>query len=344
MPNVIKQIVKDGADGTQTIRMIVRDNERGPQGEKGETGTAAIISAGQAYSVPADHQPAVINTGSSTDAVFDFYIPRGEKGEPGNDGAFYYKAGTGIRITDNNVINATGEAEAAWGGIIGDINDQTDLINLIDSKDAVWGNITGDINDQTDLASYIAQISPKNVWYGTCSTAEGTLIKEVTITEDFEYTIGDLVIVHFDNKESASSGVSIKIDNTFYTVISLPWSASSNQLFVCGQNNTMQNILEIAASTSDYGITKLYDGHNSSSTSLAATANSVKGVYDAIPTVNDSTISFTNNGAAVDSFTTNASSNKTIDFSAPVITMTTTDPGEGVALAENNFIAVYTAS
>lgn len=33
-----------------------------------------------------------------------------------------------------------------------------------------------------------------------------------------------------------------------------------------------------------------------------------------------------------------------VDSVAPTITMTTTDPGEGVALAENNFIAVYSAS
>lgn len=30
--------------------------------------------------------------------------------------------------------------------------------------------------------------------------------------------------------------------------------------------------------------------------------------------------------------------------SVPVITMTTTDPGEGAPLAANNFIAVYSAS
>lgn len=60
-----------------------------------------------------------------------------------------------------------------------------------------------------------------------------------------------------------------------------------------------------------------------------------------IPTVNNSTITITNNGSTVDSFTTNASTGKTIALSAPVITMQTTDPGEGVALAANNFIAVY---
>ena len=125
--NVIKQIV---GDGEQSIKMIVRDNERGPQGEQGEPGVAATITAGQAYSVPSNQQPSVQNTGTSSAAVFDFYIPKGEKGEPGTDGkdgAIHYTAGVGITITDENVINATGEVVAAWGGILGDIADQTDL-------------------------------------------------------------------------------------------------------------------------------------------------------------------------------------------------------------------------
>lgn len=84
--NVIKQIVKDGDYGSQTIKMIVKDNERGPQGEKGDTGEAATITAGQAYSVPTTSSPAVINTGTSTNAVFDFYIPKGETGATGAQG------------------------------------------------------------------------------------------------------------------------------------------------------------------------------------------------------------------------------------------------------------------
>lgn len=79
MPNVIKQIVKNG----NVIKMTVRENERGPQGEKGDTGMAAIITAGNAYSVAAGQSPAVINTGTSSAAVFDFYIPKGDKGDTG---------------------------------------------------------------------------------------------------------------------------------------------------------------------------------------------------------------------------------------------------------------------
>lgn len=129
MSSVIHMDVQEGLAGEQTIIMNVHENERGPQGEQGEQGEAATITAGNAYTVSADSQPAVMNTGTKQDAVFDFYIPRGLKGDPGKDGSIQYKAGKGIRITDDNVIYATGGGGGggAWGEIEGNIQDQTDL-------------------------------------------------------------------------------------------------------------------------------------------------------------------------------------------------------------------------
>ena len=62
-----------------------------------------------------------------------------------------------------------------------------------------------------------------------------------------------------------------------------------------------------------------------------------------IPTVNNATLTIQKNGTTVQTFTANASSNKTANIEVPVITMQTTDPGEGASLAANNFIAVYEA-
>ena len=86
MSSVIKQIVKDGQYGSQTIKMIVKSNERGPKGETGDTGPAATIEAGNAYSVGENNPPAVVNTGTASNAVFDFYIPKGERGNTGPQG------------------------------------------------------------------------------------------------------------------------------------------------------------------------------------------------------------------------------------------------------------------
>lgn len=140
--NVIKQIV-NGSGDSQTIKMVVKDNERGPQGEKGETGTAATITAGNAYTVPNGAQPAVMNTGSSSAAVFDFYIPKGDKGDKGDQGdpgVVQYTAGPGIKIK-NNVISVVGGGGGGGGA-------------------GIWGDIIGDIEDQTDLQEEFAKYSP----------------------------------------------------------------------------------------------------------------------------------------------------------------------------------------
>lgn len=214
--NLIKQIIKDGQYGVQTIKQIVRSNERGAQGVQGEQGEAATITAGEAYSVDSGAQPAVMNTGTTSNAVFDFYIP---KGENGLDGAIRYTAGTGIGITPENEIYATGEARTTWGSITGDLQDQEDLVTNIQ-----------------DVAS------------GAVETAEA-----YTDTQLEDYT-----------------------------------------------------------KTSD------------------------------LPQVNDGTLTITNNGSTLGTFTANSSTNQTVEVGAPVITMSSTDPGEGSPLEANHFIFVYT--
>lgn len=77
----------------------------------------------------------------------------------------------------------------------------------------------------------------------------------------------------------------------------------------------------------------------------AATLSTAKGYTDAkiatLPTVNNATLSIQVNGSSAATFTANASSNVTANLTVPVFTLTDTDPGEGAALAANNFIAVY---
>ena len=153
MANVIEQIVQPASFGTQVIEMTVRSNERGPQGEQGDPGQAATINAGAAYSIDYGQQPQVMNSGTSSNATFDFYIPEGKPG------AIHYTAGPGINITEDNRIEATGEAATYWGGLVGNMNNQTDLKNALDSKQA------------TLTAGTNITISPENVISATAYTA-----------------------------------------------------------------------------------------------------------------------------------------------------------------------------
>jgi hypothetical protein len=60
-----------------------------------------------------------------------------------------------------------------------------------------------------------------------------------------------------------------------------------------------------------------------------------------IPSPNNATLTIQKNGATVQTVTANSATNKTANITVPVITVQNTDPGEGVALAANHFIAVY---
>ena len=261
--NVIKQIVKDGQYGTQTIKMIVKDNERGPEGPKGDTGESATIAAGQAYTVPPNSSPAVINTGTATNAVFDFYIPKGDKGETGEqgpqgetgergmrglpgprgatgargkDGAIQYIAGTGIQITDGNVIQATGAAVATWGGIQGILNDQTDLVDALANKQDVLTAGGGITITGTTIS---ADIVPDDYFTAGAETSGSgsTLLLDNTIsaklanaqlngdTTQQTYTGKNKVDFTTITYSSANSGTGTREDGTF-TVTSSESGAS----------------------------------------------------------------------------------------------------------------------
>lgn len=60
-----------------------------------------------------------------------------------------------------------------------------------------------------------------------------------------------------------------------------------------------------------------------------------------IPTVNNATLTMQKNGTTVQTFSANASADKTVNFDIPTIHMTPNDPGEGFPLGQNEFIAVY---
>lgn len=201
MSNVIKQIVKEGQFGEQTIKMVVKDNERGPKGDTGAKGDAATITAGQAYTVPASYGPSVINTGTANDAVFDFYIPAGKDGEKGpqgpagKDGAIHYTAGTGIEISDDNEISA----DIDWGEIGGDITDQTDLMQKISESGKTYTAGDGISISAQDAISL--STGPKNFFYQALGTTyensfiHGKILHNDTIGGEYNYLyfIGNLL-------------------------------------------------------------------------------------------------------------------------------------------------------
>lgn len=73
----------------------VMDGEDGQDGAPGAPGAAATIAVGSVSGLPAGSTPTVTNSGSSSAAVFDFGIPAGAQGAPGQDGDDGAAAGFG---------------------------------------------------------------------------------------------------------------------------------------------------------------------------------------------------------------------------------------------------------
>ena len=62
-------------------------NTGGPKGDKGDTGDAATITVGSTSTGTPGTNASVTNSGTSSAAVLDFTIPRGDKGDKGDTGA-----------------------------------------------------------------------------------------------------------------------------------------------------------------------------------------------------------------------------------------------------------------
>lgn len=76
----------------------------------GEDGAPATVDVGQTYGIAYGEQPRVVNVGTTQNAVFDFYIPRGERGEaatPPGGGSAGSDEGCGIVIEDG-LVKETG--------------------------------------------------------------------------------------------------------------------------------------------------------------------------------------------------------------------------------------------
>lgn len=81
----------------------------GPAGPTGPAGLNATVSAGNTYTTATGTSANVINTGTSTNAVLDFYIPTGPRGDDGYatlniDGGAPNSVYGGLQVIDSGGI------------------------------------------------------------------------------------------------------------------------------------------------------------------------------------------------------------------------------------------------
>lgn len=261
---------------------------RGPQGVKGDTST---ITIGTTTTLPAGSDATVTNTGTSTDAIFNFGIPRGA------DSGYTLPPATtstlgGVIVGNNLTVDGNGKVSAS----IPTVNNATLTIQkngttvetfTANSSSNKTANITvpttaSDVNALSDRSSM--------TFYGTCSTAAGTAAKVVTCN-DFaasDLVAGTRLVVLFTNANSYNETATLNVNNTgakniYYngttTNARYMWVAGESVEFVYN-GSQWAAVNGGLASTTYYGVTKLSSSTNSTSTALAATPSAVKAAYD----------------------------------------------------------------
>lgn len=130
---------------------------------RGEKGDSATITIGTVTTGEAGSEASVTNVGTSTDAIFNFSIPRGDTGPTGPQGPagpIGPQGPTGEDGVTYNVIQGTtttlpAGSDATATAVV-DTTNHTVQYNFgiprgADGSTTIWGNITGNIQDQTDL-------------------------------------------------------------------------------------------------------------------------------------------------------------------------------------------------
>ena len=209
-----------------------------------------------------------------------------------------------VIVTGKNLvgINSGGIGMFAFVKDLDNDDVQTIVNNSISGKQdtLVSGTNIKTINNQSILGSgdlSITVTGTKNIWYGTCSTANTTNAKVVsTSAADFTLATGNMIRVYFTNS-AGQNAITLNVDSTgaknayyhynggYTQVNSEGWRNGEVVDFV--YDGTRFLMVDGGLATTSYrGKTLLEDSTSSTSTTTAATPNSVKTAYDLADTAN----------------------------------------------------------
>ena len=180
-------------------------------------------------------------------------------------------------------------------------NTGTDITQTYDPAKAGFAT-TGNVYTKTEVDEKVVDLTEAiddfavggHVWYGKTETAGDVVQKEVTTTTgDFVLSTGAVLFVEFTNTHTAST-MSLKIDNgSSGAAFSADYTALKPNIVQRGEmacfvynGNAFIMVRSQAATTSNYGVTKLNSAINSTSQTEAATPSAVKQAYDLANTAN----------------------------------------------------------
>ena len=179
--------------------MVDQIHDKRTYGIPGATGSVGTITVGSTTTLPAGSKATVSNSGTKINAVLDFGIPKGDKGDTGAKGdkgdkgdtgakgdkgdAGSYTAGGGIEINDNTInVRTWGTADANNGVCIAKRSDQNYICVRVDEGIRKVTKVTEPAYNAIALAVATAStLGGVKVGSGLNVTADGTLSASANI-------------------------------------------------------------------------------------------------------------------------------------------------------------------
>lgn len=276
-----------------------------PKGDKGDTGAAgadgdaATITIGQVTTLQPNQPAFVNNVGSSTAAIFDIGIPKGDKGD----------SGSGAGDMTASVYDPNGTVAAA-GGIPDYVDSNGGKIDTIEVNGTAQTitNKTVDISVPTKTSELTNDGSDNTSTY-----VEADELATVATSGSYNDLLNTPTIpaAQVNSDWSANSGVA--------QILNKPTLAT---VATSGDYGDLLNKPTIPAAqvNSDWdaasGVAQIL---NKPSLATVATSGSYTDLSNkpTIPTVNNATLTIQKNGTTVKTFTANASSNVTANITVP---------------------------
>lgn len=311
-----------------------------PKGDKGDTGAAgadgdaATITVGQVETLQPNQPAYVQNVGTTSAAIFNIGIPKGEKGDSGSGSGDM----TASTYDPNGTVASAGGIPDYVSSQLPTVNDATLTIQkngtTVQTFTANQGsnataNITvpTDTSDLTNGAGYITSSSlPGDMTGATSSTAGAHGLVPAPAAGDQDKVLkgdgtwGDAAataIVAYINGAYGGSWTSSfqvyatsahttvcpfqDIDDSIKAGVAVTFRTTDNY------DITITGLLGTVSTTHYY--TALYDGYTLGTLTYSE-ANS-RWAYVAGTPINDATLTIQHNGTTVQTFTANSSTNKT---------------------------------
>ena len=250
------------------------------QGEKGDPGDPATVTAGTTTTLSPGSNATVTNVGTTSAAVFNFGIPRGADGTDGDDGVSV----TGVTLQSTSGKVKTYRMSFSDGTHFDyNVTDGSDGTGAGDMLQADYDS-NQDVYDAGGIPSYVsAEISGK---------VDASDLANVATSGDYD----DLL-----NKPTIPAAQ-----------VNANWNASSGVAEILNKPN-----LATVATSGSYD--DLTNKPSIPAAQVNSDWNAVSGVQQilnkpTIPTVNDATLTIQKNGTNVATFTANASTNETANI------------------------------